>query len=409
VLVLKLAWRSLWRNRRRTFITLSSIALGLSMAIFFIAFADGVYAQMIDDAVRTQAGHLTLEHEGYRDAPSVDLVVDHLDRLRPLLTALPGVEGSKALVLAQGVARTGNGSVGVAVMGVEPAVERLSSPIARHVVAGSYLDDEPGRWAIVGRTLADRLKLEVGKKMVLTSNDVHGELVEELVRVRGIFELGAEEVDGFLVELPIDLARKIYGLGPQQATQLGLLLRDPRRQQALLDEVRALLPAAGPVALPWQEVLPDLASYIRLDRGSNLLFQGVILFLIGFTIFNTLLMSVLERKHEFAVLLALGTPRARIQGQVVVESLLLGILGAVLGTAIGGGLAWAGHVYGIDLRSFMAEGTTVSGFAMNLMVHARFDLSLLLSLAGLVLTATVLLGVFSMRHAVRVSLADVLR
>ena len=407
--LLKLAWRSVWRSRRRTIITVSSIGMGLSFAIFFISFADGIYLQMVDDAVRMQAGHITIEHPSYRDAPSVDLVISELGGLRERIEAMVQVERTKAMVLGQGVARSGTGAVGVAVLGVEPGAEVASSPLATHVVRGRYLEEGDLRKVLVGKGLAERLKLDVGKKLVLSSADVHGDMVEELLRVKGVFEVGAEEVDGFIVQIPIVFARKLYGMAPGDAIQLGIVVKDPDRRGAVLAHARGLVDASRAVVLPWEQVMPELAAYIHIDRGSNLVFQGIILFLIGFTIFNTLLMSVLERKHEFAIMLALGTPVHRVKLQVLLEAVIIGLVGCISGVVVGGLLSYLVQVCGLDLRMFLDEGVAVSGFAMDLDMHAKVTPGVLAWLSGLVLLATVLLSLYTMGHASRISVADVLR
>ena len=318
-LIFRISWRSIWRNRRRTWITVSAIAFGLALAVFFIAFGDGVYNQLIDDATRMQGGHFTLEHPDYREAPAVDLFVGGVSGLRERLEGLDGVLGTKALVLGQGVARSGHGAVGVSVMGVEPSLEAASSPLAGGIVDGSYLEEGDGRKVVLGAKLARRLELRTGKKLVIATNDASGEIVEELFRVKGTFEIGADEVDAYLVQIPLESARRLYGLGQEDATQVGVLLSDPGRRPAVMAAARELLPA-GVALRTWEEVMPELANYIRVDRGSNLVFQGIIVFLSLFTIFNTILMSVLERTRELAMQLALGVSASLLRLQVVVES-----------------------------------------------------------------------------------------
>jgi len=407
--LLTLAWRSIWRNRRRTLITVSSIGLGLFLAVCFIAFADGIYAKLIDDAVRIQAGHVLFEHPAYRDAPAADLVVQVDVALRRRLEGLPEVERTKALVLGQGVAKSAAGAVGVALLGVEPAVEVHSSPLAARVEQGSYLDDPDAAEVLIGAQLAAQLELTPGKKLVLATNDVHGDLVEELARVKGVFRLGAEEFDGFFVQVPIGFARRLYDLGPDQATQLGVLLRDADDQPAMQPRLAQWVDPRQVVVRGWDEVMPELASYIRVDGGSNYVLQVILLVLIFFTIFNTLLMSVLERRREFAVLLALGTPPARLRLQILAESALIGLLGCLVGLSLGAAVAGYYQVHGLDLRSLMPEGATISGFAMSLRVHPRLTLELLAWLGGLVFGVTLLLGLYPMQRATQVPVADVLR
>ncbi len=407
--LVRLAWRSIWRNKRRTIITVASIGLGLSFAVFMIALADGVYAQLVDDAVRMQAGHVILEHPGYRVAPSVDLVVRHVQRLREAINHLPGVERTQALVVSQGVARSGRGAVGVMVLGVEPEAQAGSSPLARKIVEGRYLAPSDHGKVVVGRLLAERLEVGVGKKLVLTTNDVRGQMVEDLLRVAGIYETGAPELDGYVIQLPIGRARALFGMSEGEATQVGVILTDPDARQEVLREIRSMVHGDDVEVQPWEKVLPDLATYIRIDRGSNLVFQWIILFLIGFTIFNTLLMSVMERRREFAMLVALGTPLWRIRVQVLIEAGMTGLVGVALGLMLGGGAAWWAQVHGIDLRGLTDQSLTVSSFVMDPMVHARVTASLLTWLGGLVFGATLLLSLYTMGHAVDVEPARALR
>ena len=407
-LIFRISWRSIWRNRRRTWITVSAIAFGLALAVFFIAFGDGVYNQLIDDATRMQGGHFTLEHPDYREAPAVDLFVGGVSGLRGRLEGLDDVLGTKALVLGQGVARSGHGAVGVSVMGVEPSLEAASSPLAGGIVSGSYLEEGDGRKVVLGAKLAQRLELRTGMKLVIATNDASGEIVEELFRVKGAFEVGSDEVDAYLVQIPLESARRLYGLGEEEATQVGVLLSDPGRRPAVMAAARELVPA-GVALRTWEEVMPELANYIRVDRGSNLVFQGIIVFLSLFTIFNTILMSVLERTRELAMQLALGVSASLLRLQVVVESALLGALGSTLGVLLGGGLGWWMQAEGLDISRFYGDDIDVSGFALDTMVYADVTVGFLASMWLLVFAATVLLSLVPGRQISRIPVADVLR
>ena len=160
---------------------------------------------------------------------------------------------------------------------------------------------------------------------------------------------------------------------------------------------------------PWQEILPELASYIKIDRGSNLIFQGILIFLILFTIFNTIFMSVIERQREFAVMMALGTEPSELKMQVLVETAFIGLIGCVFGLLLGGSGAYFVQIYGWDISSFLKEGISVSGFAISTDMHAKVTASLLMWLGGIVFGATMLLSLIPMRRATHVAIADVLR
>ncbi len=408
-MILRLAWRSIWRNRRRTIITVSSIGMGLAFAFFFIAFADGVYFKLIHDGVRMQAGHITLEHRDYRDAPAIDLYFPDPGILRARIEGLDHVEGTKLLVLGQGVARSGLGTVGVAVMGIEPSVETKTSPLVGSIIKGRYLEDRDQSLVVVGSKLAKRLHVRVGKKLVLATNDVNGDLTEELCRVAGIFETGVDEVDGYLLQAPINFLRKLYGFPSGGATQLGVVLSKPGALRKVQKQIRSMIQKEPLSVHPWSKILPELASYIKLDKGSNLVFQAILMFLILFTIFNTILMSILERQKEFAVLMALGTKPSLLKRQLILESAFIGLIGCFIGLLIGGLAAYALQVWGFDIRNVVKEGMSISGFGVSPIMHARVTLSLFLWLGGIVLGATLLLSLIPMRRATKIDIAETLR
>jgi len=408
-MLLRLAWRSLWRHRRRTIVTIVSIGLGLAFVVFFVCLAEGTYHQLVSDAVRMQGGHVTIEDARYRDAPEVGHRVRDASHLRTELAALPAVESSKLVVLGQGLARSGADAVGVAVMGVEPGIEAATSPLARRLVAGRYLEATDGARIVVGTLLAERLDLAVGKKVVVSTNDASGALVEALFRVVGIFETGAEEVDGYVTQVPLPESRRLFGLADDDATQIALVLHDADDQPEAVAAARRIVVAPGLAVRRWQEVLPELAAFIRLDRTSDWTFQGMLIAIVLFTIFNTLLMSVLERRREFAVLLAVGTTPRQLATQVLIESIMLACLGVGVGLVIGGAVAGWFQIHGLDLRLFMEEGMTISGLAVSDRIHARVTPRILGTLGGLVLGATIVLALAPMRRAARLDVTEALR
>ncbi len=408
-MILKLAWRSLWRNRRRTVITVCSIGFGLAFAIFFVALGEGMYNQMIEQVVRMQAGHITIEHPEYASAPAVDLYTPQSPELAGTLASWPDIELTKEIILGQGIAKSGAGSVGAALMGVTPSVEARSSPLARNLVSGAYLEDGDDRLVVIGADMAETLNLDLGKKMVLTTNDVDGNLVEELCRVKGIFRTGSQEIDAYFVQAPLDFTRRLFRLPADAATQVGLILRDPDHQGRVMTEVRDSLRNRSLAVRPWQEVMPELSSYIKMDRGSNIIFQGILIFLVLFTIFNTILMSVLERQREFAILLAVGTRPLQLRLQILAESAFLGLLGCSVGLLCGALASWLVNYIGVDLSSFLQEGIQISGFAMSTTLRTRITPQILFTSSAIVFGATLIISLLPMKRAVGVPMADLLR
>jgi ABC-type lipoprotein release transport system permease subunit len=174
-------------------------------------------------------------------------------------------------------------------------------------------------------------------------------------------------------------------------------------------EIQAAIAGQAVAVLPWEKIVPELASYIRLDRTSNFIFQSLLLFVILFTIFNTILMSVLEREREFAVLLALGTRPLQLQTQILLESALIGLIGCAVGLLVGGTAVHLASIHGIDLRTLYGETFTVSGYAISLVLYPELYVPMAAKLAGIVFAATLLLSIAPMRRAGRVPIVESIR
>ena len=408
-LTLKLAWRCLWRNKRRTLITLASMAVGVALVVFFESLRRGAFMQLVERAVRMQGGHICLEHPGYRQAPAVDLTIHGVDRLRGQIGKLDGVENAKVLVFGQALLKTGAGTVGVMIVGVEPRMEKAASPIARRIVDGRYLEDGDERTILIGSDLVRQLRIGPGKKVVVATSTIRGQMQEQLAHVKGVFAMGTPEIDGYLVQVPLRFARELYGLDSDQATQIGVMVRDPARLGDVVRRIRPLVAGENVAVLDWQAVMPDVASFIQLYNATNDIQKGLLLLLVLCSVFNTLLMSVMERRKEFAVLLALGTPLRRLRGQVFLECVLLGFMGCAAGLVGGAAAAAWGGVHGINLGLFMKEGVSLSGFTYDLMLRPHPGPAILIGVGLLVFGATLLLSLYPLRVMGRVQPARWLR
>lgn len=409
-LIIKLAWRSLWRHKRRSFLTISAVSLGLVCALFFVTLAEGVYQQLVDDGVRLQAGHLTLEHVDYRQAPAVDLWIDHVSAIRGKVKNVPGISDTKALVLGQGIAKSGWSATGVALFGVEPSIEKRFSPLTKNIIRGDFLDDTDQSVVLIGKDLAAQLHIDLGKKLVISTNDVHGTLVEELCRVKGIFATGSEEMDGFVLIAPINFLRKVFDLPPDSATQFGFVLKDADDLSTMQKRISNLLiHSPHHVLRRWSEIIPGLYAYIRMDRITNHTFQAIIIFLILFTILNTILMSVLERKREFAVLLAIGTTPWMLKQQVFVESIFIGLIGVGIGASLGTSLCLFFHWHGIDIGSLYGDGLNISGLAVSTVLRPRVTLTIVSYLSAVVFFSTILVGLLPIRRINGIEIAQTIR
>ena len=410
LLITKIGWRSIWRNKRRTLISLFSIIIGTGIPIFFVCIAWGFYAGLIDDVSRLMSGHITYEHVKYRNSPSNDLWVDDIQKINETLNSNAEVLSTKQIVNLQGVAHTAKGSVGISLMGIEPEKEITISFLPETLIEGNYLSKEDGRWVVVGDQLAENLNISVGKKFVFTTSDIKGELVEELFRVKGVFKTGSKEIDGHFVQSDIEIARKIAGLGSDDVSQLGIIVKNPDTHENFLQDLQKSLAKKNGVFLSWQKIMPDVATTIRMDRTAISSFMIMLVVIVLFTMFSTILMSTLERKREFASLLAIGTQQKELKIQIFIETIFFGLIACPLGSLLG--IGFAKWVEGYDMMNVVggkSEDMSVGGFGMDTIITPLFSAPLILQISIFFFLAVQLLSILPIYFISRISITDELR
>ncbi|MDX8405571.1 MAG: FtsX-like permease family protein, partial [Mariprofundus sp.] len=331
----RLAWRNIWRRKRRTLITACSIGFGVLLSVTFTGSGDYTYTNMIDMGASMGMGHVTVEPVGYHLKPTLDKRLTGTAALHQQIMAMPEVAAAAERVTGQAMFASARKSVGGAFIAVDPAFETAANNLLlRSMVEGSLFSDRSGRGIVIGSRLAKKLQVKLGKKIVYTTTDAQGEIVSDIARISGIFTTGIDMVDGMMALLPIASVQQALSYAPDEATLIAVVIRDQRHAESMRDKIAAL-PAAGQVAvLTWKEAQPDLAGVIAFDKAGNYISQLLVGLLIAAGILNTMLMSVLERRREFGVMMAVGMSPGVLFRLVMVESFWLAIVGLLLGIII---------------------------------------------------------------------------
>jgi ABC-type lipoprotein release transport system permease subunit len=280
-------------------------------------------------------------------------------------------------------------------MGVDPEQEGRVTLFTDKIIEGTYLKDPEGRGALIGRKMAERLKVSIGSKMVITANNLQGEIAGELLKVVGIFKTGSEMIDGYVLQIPLNRTRKLLGMNQGEVTQLAIFLDNQRNTDRVIEKLKKNLSDFKKITvLSWREVMPELASYVDLDGSSNYIFQVIIFTIIAAGILNTILMSVLERQFEFGVLLSLGMNPLSLLFLILTESILLGLLGVTVGSALGLACNQYFTVKGFDLTLFTREDIDISGVVLDPVLYSDLYPDHLIIIVVLVFLMTILVGVY---------------
>jgi len=406
MLFFNMAWRNVWRNRRRSLLTVMAISLGLGFNIFMRAIGDGFHEQMVDNSVRSHIGHLVVHHAGYHDDPGINKTLPDPAEVERAIQSLPDLRAYSLRVLGDGLASTAENSAGVAIVGIDPAKERKVTTIDRGIVKGQYLREEEVRPILIGDRLAVNLKADVGDKVVLLVQAADGSMGANLFRVAGIFRSGAPELDRGMAFILRQDAQALFSLQNRETEAVVLLnssLAVPAAQQAL----QSKLAGKNVEVLTWYQVEPFLLQFIQLDDAFFYIIVIIFFVVISIGILNTIMMSVFERVREFGVMMALGTKPRQIVKMVVEEAFVLALVGAVIGSAIGisASLYFAHH--GMNLSAW-AEGAAALGMTSS-MVYTRLTAANVVISNLAVLAVVVLVGLYPAMHASRLRPVEAIR
>lgn len=419
-LLFRMAWRNLWRNRRRTILTLVSIAFGLFLAILMTALQDRNWADMIDLAARLGGGHVTVEHPELRDSPTLEKTVRHADAVAELARGDKDVRRVVERVVGQTLLATATNSRGAAFVGIDPAVEDSTTlAIVNAFSEGAMFPSSDDGGIVLGDRLAENLDLTLGKKVVYNLTDKDGEIVAGLARVSGIVHTGAPSVDGGLALLPLNTLRRILGYAPDEATQVAVFIDDQRKSDDVAARIGAAMrndPAvedtaeAAPVALPWHDIQEELAGFIAMKVGGANFMKILIAVLIAAGIFNTLFVSVTERMREFGIMLAIGYSPRDVHLLVMAESLWMGLVGLVVGALLTSWPYWWLNQHGIDMSAMVGEGgSEVAGVAVPSVMKVAIFPGNAVFIAVAALLATLAAGLYPAWKAGRVAPVETIR
>ena len=356
---LLIAARNLLRNPRRTAIMVAGAAAGILGYVFLLGFFDGFYEGMIDNSTRYITGHIQIERPGFRRDLAPELAIENPGELLGELRRAPGVVATAPRVQAQALASTAAKSEGIVLVGIDPAAERGVTFIDRTLVEGKALAPGAEREVMIGRRLAEKLRLKLGEKMVVMAQSAKGELGTAAYRVSGIFATESTNFDGAFVFVTLSAAQSLLALDSRVST-INLRLDDRARTDAVVQQLRAGL-GSRLAAAPWQELLPQLDEMVKAFRVFTNILLALLLLVVATAIMNTVFMAVAERTREFGVMIALGTSPAAMLRMVVYETVVLLLLASLVGYGIGIALVLYFGRTGIDLSGFFQGYSAIPG------------------------------------------------
>jgi len=334
-IVLRLAWRNLWRQPRRTWLTTGAMVFSNTLLVFMISLQFGMYELMIDNTLQVFTGHMQVQAPGYKEDQKMRQTVPRIVPLADSLRDRFGLDTIAARGWAFGLASSDERSYGIGIFGVEPDYEPRVSSVPGLVREGRYLEEADATGIVIGSVLARNLRVGIGDELTLLGSGKDGSFAAAVVHVVGIFESGIADIDRNFAQMPLRLFQDMFymdGDGHQVVVSAATL----EAAELLLPEVAAALPdGAGLVVHDWDALQPGLRQAIQADMSSAFFMYGILVILVAFSVLNTQLMSVLERTHEFGIVMSLGLRPGRLGRLVMLETAMMGLMGLLIGAITG--------------------------------------------------------------------------
>ncbi|HDM8043137.1 TPA: ABC transporter permease [Vibrio campbellii] len=374
-MLVKLAWRNLWRNKLRTSIMLGAMVFGLMGVVAMMGFMNGLVDSMIKNAISWQTSHFQIQQKSYLVNPELKDVIPDANKISKVLSANREVKAISERFLADGMIASARSTRGIRINGVNIEQEQNITPLSKHIVDGEWLSEEGRNPILVSSKIAERLKLRVGSKVVLTLSDVNGEVAGAAFRVRGIFKTPSTRFDdGNVYARKADL-EKVAGLSGTHEIAIFLTSNNDAELKQLLAFTHSILPPESKDLLsvrPWQEIQPLLSTMMSTMDVSNQVMLVVFVLAMTLGIINIMLMSVFERTREFGVLMAVGMQKHKIRLLIVFETLFLGLSGCALGLLGSAIMLKVLSITGLSLAG-MAEG--LGAYGVDTLLYPRVSIT----------------------------------
>lgn len=391
--LLRMAWRNVWRNWRRTMIAVIAISLGLALLLFLDGSTRGSRQAVFGNLVKLQGANVQVHAPGYLEkAKRLPLLpLANADAVVEAASAQPQVVAASRRLNTGGFVSSRDTTMPVLISGIEPEKEAPVGLLANHITQGRYLAKDDQDVILIGKGLADRLKVGIGDRITLVGRATHEQMRRRTMTVVGIYNLGLTEAEKRMVYVSLAEAQALFDLR-DQATEVAVALKSVGQEQPVIAALRAALP--GYEVSSWEEMNPEMKQSLDIDEMFTGIFGLVVLSIAGVGILNLMLMAVFERTREIGLLAAMGLKRREIVALFLLEGTLIGLLGAVAGCTLGGVIVQVLGQVGIEIGGAQEMGEVGALLGSRLYPKLGMD-----QLAGRALTVAIIAALASLYPA----------
>ncbi len=388
-----LAWRNIWRNKRRTSITAASIFFAVLLSTLMVSIQKGAWDRMEESVVNYYFGYVQIHARGYWQDRSLESSFPENDTLLRLPEWLAGVRVAVPRIESFALAAKDDRTTAVWVVGIDPPREHAMTQLGARIVSGAYFEDAHEPAVLVAEGVAERLQLGVGDTVVLLSQGYHGVNAAGKYVVKGLVHFGSPDLNRQMVYLPLAVAQYFYG-AEGMLTSVALKVADKDEVPRILGALRSRLDTTRYEIMDWRDMMPELVEARAVDTAGNYLMLLVLYIIVSFGIFGTILMMTAERTYEFGILVAIGMKRVQLSVEVWLEILFIALLGTLAGFVASFPLVYYFYRHPLDFTSSKELAETYAQFGFEPIFPAAFEPFVFVSQAVVVFCITSVLALY---------------
>lgn len=356
MLNLKIAYRNLFRQKRRTIFTASSMIVGFVLACFFIGWSDGSYGTMIDNFTRYQTGHIQIHKGDYLDDPKMYKTIDDYENISTDLENIDEIVSFAGRIKTGGLISFGEESAAAQITGIEPTRENETISFAKKIVKGDYFSNDPDSYeCLIGKGLARILQADIGDEVVLVSQGADGSIANELYKIRGLLNVGSDMENRMAFYIKLQQAQEVFVLY-NRVHEIAINTTDVSKAEKVRDIIIKRIDNSELNIQSWKGFAKDFYRAMKADEQGMWISLLIVILVVSIGVLNTVLMSVLERRREYGVLKAMGTKPRSIIKLILYENTILAFVSIFVGAIIGTIINWILSVYGLTFDEPFSYG-----------------------------------------------------
>lgn len=403
--MMKLAWRNLWRNRRRTLITAASVFFAVFLAILMRGFKHGAWVHMIDSVLHSYTGYVQIHANGYWENKTFDYSMAADDSAFAKVKAIKQVKGIIPRLESFSLASSGDKTKGVITVGIDPDLENEFTELKKRIVSGKYIT-KTDTGVVLSERLSTYLNLKVNDSVVLLSQGYQGMGANGIYKILGIVKLPSPEFDNQMVFMPLPLAQEYYS-AQGRITSVVVDLKNPQDMDKAIRKINKAVSLDSYEIMSWKDMLIELYQQYVTNEGSGMIIISLLYLIVGFGVFGTVLMMIAERSHEFGIMITVGMQRRKLMQLVGTELAFICLMGLFFGFLGSVPIVAYFHFYPIHMSASMAK--SYAAFGMEPILPTAWQLDYMIQQVYIVFFIVLLVLIYPMYSVYKLDLTKAMR